>query len=687
NAYGNTALTCAIAKAHADVVQELLRHPEIDVNLSNSKGQTPLHIATLHAPQLLPVLLGHSSIDPTKEDANGDTPLFLAVKLHLPHVAVTIAGHHLSDSTDREGMTPLLMAIDAGDHDTVIALVDSGAIDPERGDDWRPLSRLLQCASPDSAGWRRSVLAFATSPRVLINAPEYTEADWTGNTLLHIAAKLNLPDVAAAIMARMDVAPHQANSFDQTALDIARQAGHDEIVHILLENFGHPNHFESDCKTAMYKAIEANDLDTVGALLRDDKFDPNFPCASRSVPLDVAMRLGRHEIVMLLLRSSRVDPDTPSRNRDGSAVIVASQRNFELGRYIAALEQVDRSDSGTVPNACSKDASFRLTLALEQALAKVDNWSGVREIANALLQLPERQLRTFNLNGVEYSRHMIEEWAAGRVNRHSPKDKVSEIEEAMTNNDGQNAHEAVWQDRGCNVYADIVARTPHDAKLTEKSALDGIRRAIHLGSLKLWKSRQTLRGLEEALSKSEYVIHTGLNTKLALTAMWGYITSRPSEQLRKNLVKSLFSCLATIGKERPCTAGCLLRILSVPEGIDPSLAPVQPDAATIRDEIASIAGMVNNRYESLYGDSALDLQSLNNACDEGSSSVGELTESEKAVISRYQAGMPIDENTVIELKQSMVKEAVIARLVHVQRWNPEHVGRELGPVLESMRYL
>jgi len=74
NAYGNTALTCAIAKAHADVVQELLRHPEIDVNLSNSKGQTPLHIATLHAPQLLPVLLGQPSIDPAKEDANGDTP-------------------------------------------------------------------------------------------------------------------------------------------------------------------------------------------------------------------------------------------------------------------------------------------------------------------------------------------------------------------------------------------------------------------------------------------------------------------------------------------------------------------------------------------------------------------------------------------------------------------------------------
>lgn len=46
-----------------------------------------------------------------------------------------------------------------------------------------------------------------------------------------------------------------------------------------------------------------------------------------------------------------------------------------------------------------------------------------------------------------------------------------------------------------------------------------------------------------------------------------------------------------------------------------------------------------------------------------------------------------DESTVIELKQGMVKEAVIADLVHVQGWNREDVERELGPVLESMRYL
>lgn len=699
DAYGHTALICAIAKGHADVVQELLRHPEIDINLPNTEGQTPLHVAALHAPQLLSTLLEHSSIDPAKVDANGDTPLFFAAKHNLDEAAVTIAGHPkaMSDSPNKGGLTPLLVAIAAGNHDTVTALVDSGAVDPERFHSGisRPLNRLLLTPSPDSAAWRRAVLAFATSPKTFINAP-----DEMGNTLLHVAAELDLPDVVAGIMSRLDAAPHEANSSGQTALDIARHMGHDEIVYILLEN-EHPNHRRSDGNTAMYSAIWANDLDTVVALLGTDKFDPNFPCDgiqshsnvwTGDTPLNLASTLRRDEIVKLLLSSSRVNRDIGNHQADGTVTNEAYKNNYNLGRYIAALEQDDRFKFGTVPDECNKDASFHLTLALEQSLElrRRGDVPEIPEIAKALLREPAREPLTFNVNGVEYSRNMIEQLATHHPDRRFVMGS-SDVEAAMGRDDDENATAQVWKNRANQLYADIVARTPHDALLADEAALYGIRRAIDRSSLMPWKKKKRLarRGLEDALKKNSgiHISDVGTDTRRALTAIWGYIESRPSKDLRTNLTKSLLGRLAEIGKEEPCPIGCLQRILYTPEGIDHSLAPVRSDSEAIRNEIASIAGKVNNRYEFLYGDCALDLESLDKANDDSSFSVGKLTECEKALVGRYQAGMTIDENTVIELKQAMVKEAVIADLVQMQGWNPQDVERELGPVLESMRYL
>ena len=44
--YGSTALYCASFSGHTEIVQLLLNHPDIKVNITNRDGRTPLKIAS-----------------------------------------------------------------------------------------------------------------------------------------------------------------------------------------------------------------------------------------------------------------------------------------------------------------------------------------------------------------------------------------------------------------------------------------------------------------------------------------------------------------------------------------------------------------------------------------------------------------------------------------------------------------
>ena len=66
-----TPLIAACAHNRADVVVNLLKHPKIDVNLTNSKGQTPLMYAAAvgNVDLVLPLL--RAGADRDREDAKG----------------------------------------------------------------------------------------------------------------------------------------------------------------------------------------------------------------------------------------------------------------------------------------------------------------------------------------------------------------------------------------------------------------------------------------------------------------------------------------------------------------------------------------------------------------------------------------------------------------------------------------
>jgi ankyrin repeat protein len=94
NSSGFTALIWASREGHAQVVQALLSHPNIDPNLQNRWGRTALIWATiLNCSQAVLELLKHPSIDLNLKDDNGLTAYNYALMLKDPQIAQAILNH------------------------------------------------------------------------------------------------------------------------------------------------------------------------------------------------------------------------------------------------------------------------------------------------------------------------------------------------------------------------------------------------------------------------------------------------------------------------------------------------------------------------------------------------------------------------------------------------------------------
>jgi hypothetical protein len=84
---GGMPLVSACLAAHWDVVECLLQHDGVDVNVADSTGQTPLHVAVGAGHLDVVVRLVANGGDVNAADSDGETPLYFAcVRGHKPIV-------------------------------------------------------------------------------------------------------------------------------------------------------------------------------------------------------------------------------------------------------------------------------------------------------------------------------------------------------------------------------------------------------------------------------------------------------------------------------------------------------------------------------------------------------------------------------------------------------------------------
>ena len=123
---GNPMLVLAIKDHSYQVVELLLASKEIDVDISNKLGETPLMMASINGE--MPIVKTLVINNKAQIDHIGWTPLHYAcAKGHLDVASFLIANGANVNALSLGGTTPLMMAVQSGNELLVKLLLDKGA--------------------------------------------------------------------------------------------------------------------------------------------------------------------------------------------------------------------------------------------------------------------------------------------------------------------------------------------------------------------------------------------------------------------------------------------------------------------------------------------------------------------------------------------------------------------------------
>jgi ankyrin repeat protein len=122
---GNPMLVLSIKDKSSKVTDFLLKNPNIDVDLSNLNGETPLMMASFEGD--LPLVKSLVLDKKARIDHVGWTPLHYAcTKGNLEVAKFLVANGALVDSRAQNGTTPLMMAVQSGNEALIRFLLDNG---------------------------------------------------------------------------------------------------------------------------------------------------------------------------------------------------------------------------------------------------------------------------------------------------------------------------------------------------------------------------------------------------------------------------------------------------------------------------------------------------------------------------------------------------------------------------------
>jgi len=123
---GNPMLLIAIRDKSNKVIDYLLQNKNIDVDLSNKYGETPLMIASIEGD--LPIVKTLVLQNHARVDHIGWTPLHYAcTRGHLDVAQFLILNGANVNATSINGSTPLMMAAQSGNEELIKYLLDKGA--------------------------------------------------------------------------------------------------------------------------------------------------------------------------------------------------------------------------------------------------------------------------------------------------------------------------------------------------------------------------------------------------------------------------------------------------------------------------------------------------------------------------------------------------------------------------------
>ena len=295
-----------------DEAVQFLLDVGVNVNCSNSEGQTALILASTSAQEQVvqTLLLAEANIN--HQDNYGQTALIVTKTkkiflLLLPNADINLFEH--------KGSTPLMIASDLGHLTVVEAQLKEYNHDPN---------------AQNKLGWSALMFASRNGHLQVVELLLEENADPnvctnSGCTALMFTSHNGYQQVVEILLNKGANPNIQAND-GWTALTFACQNGHYQVVEVLLEKGADPNIHSSEGWTALMVGSKNGHFQVV-EVLQKEKTDPDIPDNNGCTALIFASFEGHLKIAELLLNAN-ADPNF--HNKDGWTALMFASQNGHL---------------------------------------------------------------------------------------------------------------------------------------------------------------------------------------------------------------------------------------------------------------------------------------------------------------------------------------------------------------------
>ena len=273
----------------------------VDVNQTNTYGETPLHVAALNGQLDVARLLLENGAEVNQALTNGATPLWVAAHQGQLDVAkLLLEGGADVNQANTYGATPLHVAAHQGQLDVVKLLIQRGA----------------------------------EVNKALTNGP------FEGETPLYIAAKFGKFDVARLLL-EGGAEVNQALTNGVTPLWVAAHQGQLDVARLLLENGAEVNQARTDDgATPLHVAAQQDELAVVKLLIQRGA-EVNQTNTYGATPLHVAAKFGKFDVARLLLENGA--EVNQARTDDGATPLyIAAQQGHTTVTLLLKLAGAKR---------------------------------------------------------------------------------------------------------------------------------------------------------------------------------------------------------------------------------------------------------------------------------------------------------------------------------------------------------
>lgn len=229
---------------HIIAALSLIQHPNLDINVTNRKGDPAIHIATERGDaHMVRALLRHGAIDPNLRNASGHTPLHIAARLSTersgPVLVVLLSDPRVDGNLrDREGYAAVdLLSTHEDNRPLHLVLshpkIEANPLDYRRNfysSCWRVIYRT---GSPRqrASDWKRIIGFLKYDP----GSVRFTNAE--GRTVLHHAAKEGCEELVGCIVgefwAWVEVDVGLRDKEGNSLIDYATEGAHRGILGML----------------------------------------------------------------------------------------------------------------------------------------------------------------------------------------------------------------------------------------------------------------------------------------------------------------------------------------------------------------------------------------------------------------------------------------------------------------------